>query len=52
MTVFLTVFPVGLVMDIDADDDDELTLAPPSVTRLRFTFGGVSVRTFFTGGAA
>ena len=35
MTVFLTVFPVGLVIDIDADDDEALASAPPSVTRLR-----------------
>ena len=41
MTVFLTVFPVGRVIDIDVDDDDgptELTSAPPNVTRLRLTF--------------
>ena len=53
MTVFFTVFPVGLVIDIDVDDDEaELTSAPPSVTRLRLRLGWGSVRTFLTGGPA
>ena len=54
MTVFLTVFPVGRVIDIDVDDEDadEAESAPPNVTRLRLTFDWGSVRNFFTGGTA